>query len=288
MSFANLKKRNIADLQAKLKSTQQQYEKDDIWTIAVDKSGNGSAIIRFLPEAENNDTPYALQYQHSFKYNGKWFIETCPTTAGKQFSDCYCCTKNNELWATGLESNQKLVRDRKRKTNYFMNILVIKHPGRPEDEGKVFKYRCGTKIYEKILEKINPDPTLGEEPFDPFDFYTGANFRLKARNVNDQRNYDQSVFDSPSALFGGDDTKLEEVYKQLNDLRKYSSNAPILSMAEMKAKYEKVCGGASTQSKSEDFDDFEDDIPPAPKRVASVTKQEDDDDEKLFEDLLDD
>lgn len=287
MSFANLKKRNIADLQAKLKATTQQFEKDDIWTIAVDKSGNGSAIIRFLPEAENNDTPFALQYQHSFKANGKWFIETCPTTVGKQFSDCYCCSKNTELWNTGLESNQKIVRDRKRKTNYFMNILVIKHPGRPEDEGKVFKYRCGTKIYEKILEKINPDPTLGEEPFDPFDFYTGANFRLKARMVSEQRNYDNSVFDSQSALFDGDEKKLEEVYNQLTDLRKYGSSAPILSFDEMKVKYDKICGGSVAKQSSEDFDDFEDDIPPAPKRVAPVTKQEDDD-EKLFEDLLDD
>lgn len=216
MSFQNLKKNsnsNVKSLSEQLaKMAKPSFEKDErLWTVSRDKAGNGFALIRFLPAADGEDVPFAKVFSHNFKHMGNWFIENCPTTIGQT---CPCCASNTEHWNSGVESDKTISRDRKRKLNYFSNILVLSDPANKDNEGKVFIYKYGQKIFDKIKESMNPQPGSGEEPCNPFDFWTGRNFKLSVKSLGEFPNYDSSQFSAPSALFDGNDAKLENLWKQ--------------------------------------------------------------------------
>jgi len=221
-SFAALKKQNSISMLEKdfAKDSSRSYEDDRQWKPTVDANGNGFAIIRFLPPSEaTDDSPAFINYYtHAFKnqLTGKWFIENCPTSIGKP---CPVCDKNNILWNTGIESNKAIVRERKRKKRIVSNIYVIQDPKNPENEGKVFLFTYGTKILEMIKACTNPVFPDSKE-FSPFDFWEGANFRMKIRNVAKQRSYDSSSFDPPSAL-SQDDEVLEKIWKCQYDLNSF-------------------------------------------------------------------
>lgn len=223
------------------------YEKDSrLWKPEVDKSGSGFAVIRFLPTPTSDKSDYVKIYSHQFKVGGRWFIENCPTTLG---DSCYVCSKNSELWNTETKENQEIVRQRKRKTKYIANILVISDPKNKANEGKVFLFEFGTKIFEKITTAINPefDDEASFNPFDPFD---GADFKLKIRNYEGYRNYDKSEFSSCSPLFDDDHDLLEKVLDSTYSLKEFIDPKLFKSEAELAKKFIAVIGSGQSEVKA--------------------------------------
>lgn len=208
-----------------------EYQKDDrFWKPEQGKDGNGFAVIRFLPAPVNEDIPWVRIFSHGFQGKGGWFIENCPTTIGKK---CPLCEANNELWNSGLESDKDIARQRKRKLNYIANILVVEDSANPANNGKVFLYKFGKKIFDKITEKMHPE-FKDEQPTNPFDFWQGCDFKLKIRQVEGYTNYDKSEFSAPSALFGGDDAKLEALWKKQHSLQAFVAPDQFKSYEELK------------------------------------------------------
>ena len=294
MSFASLKKSSKTSFAALIEKINAEKNgsnnsNEGFWQPEVDKAGNGYAIIRFLPAPEGEDMPYVKLYNHAFKVGTRWYIENCPTTIGGK---CPVCEANNELWETGIQANQDTVRKRKRQLSYIANILVISDPKHPENEGKVFLFRFGQKIFSKIMGAIQPE-FEDEIPFNPFDFWEGANFKLKIRNVEGYRNYDKSEFEAPSALFDGDDEALESLWKTQKSLKALIADSQFKSYNELKKKFDAVIGtgGASLASPASYASNDEDEDPPfdpdPPQRQSKPAISSDDDDLAMYAKLLD-
>lgn len=238
MSFATLKKNRQNELEkltselSKLNSSPQNREQDDYWKPEVDKSGNGMAIIRFLPAPEGEEIPFVRIWDHGFKGPGGWFIEKSLTTIGQK---CPVSEYNSMLWNQGTEADKTFVRTKtKRRLSYISNIYVVKDPANPENEGKVFLYKYGKKIFDKLTDMMSPEFD-DETSVNPFDLWEGANFRLKMRNVEGYRNYDKSEFDSPSAL-SDDDEELEKIYNEEKSLAALVDPSNFMSYDELKSK----------------------------------------------------
>lgn len=278
MSFKDLKKNSQDSMKRLLNEAEKlkkgggesSYEDNRIWKPTLDKSSNGFAVIRFLPAVEGEDLPWVRTFSHGFQGKGGWFIENCPTTIGGK---CPVCEGNNELWNSGVESNKGIARDRKRKLAYISNILVISDPAAPENEGNVFLYKFGKKIFEKIEEKMHPQ-FQDEEAVNPFDFWAGADFKLKVRKVDGYINYDKSEFAEPKPLFGGDDAKLESLWKTQHSLKDFLAPKEFKSYDELKRKFDSVIGGSAPVSrKAEDIDEIEEESisrPAAPTKSRSA------------------
>lgn len=214
MSIRELRKKSKHSLE-KLTSklNENNYSDDRYWQPTVDTAGNGQAIIRFLPETDGEDTPYVKLFSHAFHHNkSRWIIEKCPTTNGDQ---CPICADISPMWND--ESTKPVAMERKRRTAFITNILVINDPANAENNGKVFMYKIGVKIFEKIQEAIAPRFD-GDVAFVPFDFWEGANFDLRIVKKDGYRNYDNSRFAPISELLGGDDNKLDVIWKQQHKL----------------------------------------------------------------------
>ena len=245
MSFANLKSNR--DQIAKLIQAADQagggekksYADDRIWKPTVDKAGNGYAVLRFLPSGEGQELPWVRYWDHGFKGpTGLWYIENSLTSIGQPDP---VGERNSRLWNSGIESDKDKARDQKRRLHYVVNMLVLQDPSNPTNEGKVFLYKFGKKIFDKIMDSMQPE-FADESPVNPFDFWEGADFKLKIRNVEGYRNYDKSEFAAPTALYDADDTKLEAVYNQLHDLSEFSDPKNYKSYDELKAKLARVLG----------------------------------------------
>ena len=259
-SFANLKrnKSSFDKLTKAIEAVNQPAEsgsKEDtrFWQPQVDKSGNGMAIVRFLPApaVDGDDAlPWVRVFSHGFQGPGGWLIDNCLTTLNQK---CPVCEHNNMLWNSGVEANKEIVRKQKRKLNYVANVLIVSDPKNPENEGQVKLFKFGKKIFDKISEAMNPE-FEDEKPMNPFDFWEGANFKLKIRNVEGYRNYDKSEFDSSEALFGGDDDKLEALWKKEHSLQEFTDAKNFKSYDVLKGRLDKVLGfeGAPIRSKAED------------------------------------
>jgi hypothetical protein len=204
----------------------------------MDKSGVGSAVIRFLPAPEGCELPWAQVWSHAFQGTGGWLIDNCLTTLGQQ---CPVCEKNRVLWNSGSDRDKEEARKQKRKLSYFANIYVIRDPANPDNEGKVFLYKFGKKIYDKILAAMQPE-FEDETPINPFDFWTGANFKLKLVKKDGYWNYDKSEFAAPSPLLDGDDDDLEKVYKSLNNLNDFTDPKEFKSYDDLKKRLEYTLG----------------------------------------------
>ena len=244
MSFADLKKQSkMGSLTEKLikqvEKLNDSGSKDDdrFWKPVMDKGGTGSAVIRFLPAPAGCDLPWAQVWSHAFQGPGGWLIDNCLTTNKGQ---CPICESNRELWNTGDKSKQDIVRNRKRKLSYFANIYVVKDPANPQNEGKVFLYKFGKKIFDKIMAAMQPEFD-DEKPINAFDFWEGANFKLKLRKVEGYWNYDKSEFSDPSTLLDDDD-ELEKVYKNLYDLNEFTDEKNFKSYEELKKRLDYVLG----------------------------------------------
>ena len=261
----------------KLSAPQEGSQKDErFWQPAVDKVGNGSAVIRFLPPPKGEDLPWVRVWNHAFKGpTGKWYIENSLTTLGKADP---VSELNSELWNSGNEDNKKIAQVQKRKLIYISNIYVVKDPANPENEGKVFLYKYGKKIFDKIKDVMQPQ-FEDEDPINPFDFWNGANFKLKIRNVENYRNYDKSSFDNPSAL--GDDDEMEEIWNKQHSLQEFLDPKNFKSYDELKTKLEAVLlATGSSLAKAEDVE-FETAKPKSSSKPKAPELDLDEDDESL-------
>jgi hypothetical protein len=246
MSFSSMKKNAgrtdaiVAELQKIQTAEKTSYKDDRFWKPEMDKSDNGYAVIRFLPPVEGEDTPWVRIFNHGFKGKGGWFIENCPTTIGGK---CPLCEANSELWNSGNESDKDIARSRKRRLQYISNIMVVEDPKNPANEGKVFLYKFGKKIFDKVMESLQPEFS-DEEAVNPFDFWKGANFKLKIRKVAGFTNYDKSEFADPSAL-SDDDAQLEEIWGKQYKLQEFVGGDQFKSYGELKEKLDRVLTGGA-------------------------------------------
>lgn len=263
-SFAELKKQrksSFAELANKAKTIndKKSYSDDRVWSPTVGKDGNGYAVIRFLPQPAGEDFSWVTYYDHGFQGpTGLWYIEKSLTSIGK---DDPVSKFNSSLWNSGVEADKAQARTQKRRLHYVSNIYVISDPGNPDNEGKNFLFIYGKKIFDKINEVMNPE-FEDETPINPFDFWEGANFKLKIRKVDGYRNYDKSEFDSPSTLFD-DDEKMEEMYNNLYPLKDYIDPANYKSYDELEKKMNRVLcldqdpvETAEKKADREEFDNF--------------------------------
>lgn len=216
-----------------------QSDADEYWQPTVDKAGNGWAEIRFLPAPPEEDLPFVRLWNHSFQGpTGKWYIENCRTTLGE---DDPVSEYASELWNTGIEENKEEVRKKyKRRLSYISNIYVVNDPSKPENNGKVFKFKYGKKIWDKLNYMMNPE-FEDETKINPFDLWEGANFKLKIRKVEGYRNYDKSEFSDPAPLHE-DDAVLESIWKQEYSLAKLVAPENFKSYDDLKKRFYAALG----------------------------------------------
>ena len=245
MSFSNLK-RNRDQISKLLKaaesnsgsSEKKSYVDDRIWKPTVDQAGNGYSVIRFLPASEGAELPWVRFWDHGFKGpTGLWYIENSLTSIGQADP---VGELNSRLWNSGNDADKEKARNQKRRLHYVTNIFVKSDPGNPTNEGKVFIFKFGKKIFDKIMDVMQPQ-FADEDPINPFDFWEGADFKLKIRNVEGYRNYDKSEFASQSAL-SEDDTKLEDIYNKMYGLKEFVDPTNYKTYDELKEKLNRVLG----------------------------------------------
>ena len=249
MSFETLKRNRGSNISKIIKAAEatntgetKSYVDDRIWKPTVDKAGNGYAVIRFLPGTEDS-LPFVRYWDHGFKGpTGQWYIENSLTSIGQPDP---VGELNSRLWNSGIESDKDRARTQKRRLHYVTNIYVVSDPSAPQNEGKVFLYKFGKKIFDTIYDLMNP-AFADETPIDPFDFWEGADFKLKIRNVEGYRNYDKSEFSSAAPLLNADEAKLEEVYGKLHDLSEFTNPKNYKSYDELKTKLMRVLGEQAT------------------------------------------
>ena len=296
MSFSDLKKQSkLGNLTAKLvkevekMNTSSGSSDDRVWKLDVDKSGNGYAVIRFLPAPNGEDLPFVKLYSHAFQGPGGWYIENSLTTLGQKDP---VSELNSELWNNGTDAGKELARKQKRKLTYVSNIYVVKDPANPANEGKVFLFKYGKKIFDKLTAAMQPE-FEDEEAIDPFDFWQGANFKLKAKNVAGYRNYDSSEFTKSSPLLDDDDA-MEAIWKKQYSLAELVATDQFKSYDELKTRLHSVLGSkssvrldaeegeeeeytrGSTRELTEDLREELSSLKPT-RRAAAVEEDEDDD-----------
>ena len=292
MSFADLKKQSkLGSLTAKLVKQVEKMNNtgstgdDRLWKLDVDKSGNGYAVIRFLPAPNGEDLPFVKLYSHAFQGPGGWYIENSLTSLGQKDP---VSEYNTTLWNNGTDAGKELARKQKRKLTYISNIYVVKDPSNPENEGKVFLYKYGKKIFDKLTAAMQPE-FEDEEAIDPFDFWQGANFKLKAKNVAGYRNYDSSEFAAQSSLLDDDDA-MESLWKKQFSLSEIVAADQFKTYDELKTRLDYVLGNKKTVApvyEEEDTDrgEAEELVTAAVSTTPSSVNDDDDDALSYFQKL---
>ena len=248
MSLENLKSMRGSSIDKLVKAAEavsttktetKSYDDDRFWKPTRDKAGNGYAVIRFLPQKEGEDLPWVRYWDHGFKGpTGLWYIENSLTSISQPDP---VSEHNSVLWNSGRDEDKAIARERKRRLHYVSNVLVISDPANPQNEGKVFLYQYGKKIFDKIMDVMQPQ-FADETPVNPFDFWEGADFKLKIRKVEGWVNYDKSEFSTQSSLFDGDEGRLNETYGQLYALQDFLDPKNYKTYDELKGKLNKVLG----------------------------------------------
>jgi hypothetical protein len=298
-SFSALKRQRTSSLERltkeinKLANKEQGSSNDDrYWQPEVDKAGNGYAIIRFLPAPMNEELPWVRIWNHGFQGPGGWYIENSLTTLNQPDP---VAEMNSKLWNSGNDKDKEIARARKRRLSYIANIYVVKDPAHPENEGKVFLFKFGKKIFDKINEKMNPE-FEDEKPLNPFDLWNGANFKLKIRKVEGYRNYDKSEFDDLAPLLDDEDD-MEAVWKSQHSLAELVASDKFKSYDELKKRLEKVLAEPDGRKKSDEDDDMPFERPASRPSAAPAVgkavaakpmKSMDDDDLEFFNKLAED
>jgi hypothetical protein len=266
LDFASLKKtrKNSLDQLSreveKLNQTNGNSNNDDrFWKPEVDKAGNGYAVIRFLPAPKGEDVPFVRTFHHGFQGPGGWYIEESLTTIGKEDP---VGKMNSSLWNSGIEANKEIARKQKRKLTFISNIYVVSDPANPSNEGKIFLYKYGKKIMDKINEAIHPE-FEDETSINPFCFWEGANFKLKIRNYEGYRNYDKSEFADQEPLLGGDDDELEKIWSQEHSLQSFIDPKNFKTYEELERRLNMVLGNTGKSAAAS-----------IPSEEASVGKQQ--------------
>jgi hypothetical protein len=302
MSFDALKKNRSSSLnklnQQLDKISQKSYSDPNegkMWKPTRDKAGNGFAIIRFLPAPQGEEMPFVRIWDHGFQGpTGLWYIENSLTTIG---ADDPVSEFNSKLWNSGIESDKEQARKQKRRLKYVANVLIVKDSANPDNDGKVFMYQFGKKIFDKLNDMMNPQ-FEDETPVNPFDFWEGANFRLKIRKFEGYPNYDKSEFDSPSPI-DADDSVIEGIWNQQHKLQELVDPKNFKDYNELKAKLHRVLAlNEEPSDPTTAVGDADDDLdlsslgnaatsapqptmPAAMPETSSTTMSMDDDDEDL-------
>lgn len=297
-SFSALKRQRTSSLERltkeinKLANKETSSNEDDrYWQPEVDKVGNGYAVIRFLPAPQNEELPWVRIWNHGFQGPGGWYIENSLTTLNQPDP---VSEMNSKLWNSGNDKDKEIVRQRKRRLSYIANIYVVKDPAHPENEGKVFLYKFGKKIFDKINEKMNPQ-FEDETPMNPFDLWAGADFKLKIRKVEGYRNYDKSEFSEPAPL-SDDDDNMEAIWKSEYSLAELIAPDKFKSYDELKKRLDKVLSEPTGAGRKTEEDDIPFERPSRPSAAPAVGKTapapkrkvEDDDDLDFFNKLAED
>lgn len=292
-TLAQLKKNrqsNLSDLTKKIEemnsSPQQQQSNnndDNLWKPSVGKDGNGYAVIRFLPPPKGEEMPFVRIWDHGFQGPGGWYIEKSLTTLGEKDP---VSELNTQLWNTGREEDKNTARQQKRRLSFYSNIYVVKDPDNPQNEGKVFLYKYGKRIFDKLNDVMNPQFD-DEKPVNPFDFWEGANFRLKIRKVDGYWNYDKSEFDSGSPL--ADDDQLEGIWEQQHSLQDLTDPKNFKSYDELQARLNRVLNiGEAPPPKPAPVMEETPPFEPDPPSSVETSSDESDDDLAFFKSLADD
>jgi len=273
--FDKLTKALETNLNPEDQSNKNKYQDDRLWKPELDKTGNGYAVIRFLPAKEGEDLPWQRVWSHAFQDKGGWYIENSLTTMSQKDP---VSEENTRLWNTGVDSDKEIARKRKRKLSYYSNILVMSDPKHPEHEGKVFLFKFGKKIFDKITEAMQP-AFEDESPINPFDFWKGANFKLKIRKVDGYWNYDKSEFEAVTPVADSDD-KIKAIWLKQYPLKPFLAPENFKSYDELKEKLNRVISGTRSTKTVES-----DELPPsasAPSvksmEAPSTSSASDDDD----------
>ena len=294
-TIAQLKKNrqsNLTDLTKKIEemnsSPQQQQSNnsdDNLWKPSLGKDGNGFAVIRFLPPPKGEEMPFVRIWDHGFQGPGGWYIEKSLTTLGEKDP---VSEYNTQLWNTGREEDKATARNQKRRLSFYSNIYVVKDPNNPQNEGKVFLYKYGKRIFDKLNDLMNPQ-FEDEKPVNPFDFWEGTDFRLKIRKVDGYWNYDKSEFDSPGQL--ADDDALEGIWEQQYSLQDLTDPKNFKSYEELQARLNRVLN-IQDAPPPRAAAPVEDDTPPfevdPPSSAQPTASSDDDDDLAFFKSLADD
>tara|TARA_Y100001938_G_scaffold38639_1_gene53450 strand:+ start:5151 stop:6041 length:891 start_codon:yes stop_codon:yes gene_type:complete len=285
MSFSSLKKQSsLGSLTSKLvkeiekTNTTKGGADERLWKPELDKSGNGYAVIRFLPATDGEDLPWAKVYSHAFQGPGGWYIENSLTTLGAKDP---VSEYNRDLWNSGNDADKDVVRRQKRKLSYYANIYVVKDPVNPHNEGGVFLFKFGKKIFDKLTAAMQPE-FEDETPINPFDFWQGANFKLKIRKVDGYWNYDKSEFDAAAPLLDDDDA-LEALWKKEYPLADFTAQSNFKSYEDLERRLKSVLGQKQAQRPRFDEEVVNEELPPRPEEqiaatVASATSDADEDD----------
>ena len=265
-------------------SSKNKYQDDRIWKPELDKTGNGYAVIRFLPATSGEEMPWVRVWSHAFQGAGGWYIENSLTTLGQKDP---VSEENTRLWNTGVDADKEIARKRKRKLSYYSNIYVVSDPKHPENEGRTFLFKFGKKIFDKITEAMQP-AFDDEKPINPFDFWKGANFKLKIRKVDGFWNYDKSEFEAVSTIAEGDD-KIKDIWSKQYPLQPFLAADNFKSYDELKEKLNRVLSGTRSAETVEKTD-----LPPTSNGAAkskdvdiSTDAGEDDDTLNYFSKLAD-
>ena len=283
MSFSTLKKRSGSSLENLVKEAEKLNKQgpgadERFWKPELDKSGNGYAVIRFLPAPDGEDLPWAKVYSHAFQGPGGWYIENSLTTVSKKDP---VGEINRKLWNSGIDSDKDIARKQKRKLSYYTNIQVVRDPAHPENEGKVFLYKFGKKIYDKITAAMQPE-FEDETPINPFDLWEGANFKLKICKVAGFWNYDKSEFDSTSAL-ASDDVELERIWKEEHSLTAFTADDQFKTYEELQTRLNEVLGKNKRAAvPTVDDEEYEPVAAVAAATPTPATKVESDDDQLSY------
>lgn len=293
VDFARLKamrgEQSLSALTSELEKLNAKYERKNderFWTPTVDKVGNGYAVIRFLPAPGEEEVPFVRIFDHGFKGpSGSWYIENSLTTIGQKDP---VGELNSALWNSGVETDKDTARKQKRRLHFISNIYVVEDHGNPDNNGKVFLFKYGKKIFDKLNEVMNPQ-FPDEKPLNPFDFWEGANLALKIRNVEGYRNYDKSAFMTQSALHK-DDKKLEMIHSQEHSLQEFLKPSNFKTYEELKEKLNRVLS-ASMEGRTSNVMEQEDTVAPAQLRTRAAPSHaideasDDDDDLNYFRKL---
>jgi hypothetical protein len=258
-----MKKKRGDKLQSLLKETAKinapikgQGDDDRFWRPELDKSGNGMAVVRFLPPPDGEDLPWSRSWNHGFQGPGGWYIENSLTTLGQKDP---VSEHNSQLWNSGIEANKEVARKQKRRLTYVSNVYILKDPSNPQNENQVRLYKYGKKIWDKLNDKMNPQ-FEDETPVNPFDLWEGANFKIKIRKIDGFSNYDKSEFETASPL-DEDENKMEEIWKTEHSLEEFTDPKNFKTYAELKEKLDRVLGLTTTSTPENQFPSTTKDVP---------------------------
>ena len=265
-NFDKLTKALEQNLNPEDQSNKNKYQDDRLWKIEMDKTGNGYAVIRFLPASNGEDMPWQRVWSHAFQDKGGWYIENSLTTLGQKDP---VSEENTRLWNTGVDSDKEIARKRKRKLSYYANILVVSDPKHPENDGQVKLFKFGKKIFDKITEAMQP-AFEDEKPINPFDFWKGANFKLKLRKVDGYWNYDKSEFEGVSQIKESDDD-IKAIWEKQYPLKPFVAPDNFKSYDELKSKLHRVISG-TTSAETVESADLPPSQPAAPVKSAEVAQ----------------